>query len=265
MIDDDTATPTPGSRLTPAPEASPEPTAAGVPPAEEKAAVWEDFIDIFYAPSAVFERRKGRSPWPILAVVTAALAALMFAWQGALEPVMSLEMQRAMAEGGAQGGMSAEQMEQMGSMTRLFGWLAFVVSFPVMAMLTGLAAWGLTRMFGAAATFTTALLVVAYAQIVRTAQYGLGLLQTMVVDIAGWDSIHDASFSLARFLDQPDAGATLVALAARVDLFTLWATALIAIGLAVQTRLSRTSAWAVAGIVWALAALPALLGSTIGG
>src|SRR5688500_7351713 len=44
-----------------------EPISSPVP---EKAGVWEDFIDIFYAPSSVFARRANASVWPPLLVVT---------------------------------------------------------------------------------------------------------------------------------------------------------------------------------------------------
>src|SRR6266581_1903030 len=63
----------------------------------ERAAVWEDFIDIFYAPSKVFARRAMGSVWTPLLVVTLAISALIYVNSGVLEPMMSAEFDRAMA------------------------------------------------------------------------------------------------------------------------------------------------------------------------
>lgn len=229
------------------------------------AAVWEDFIDIFYAPTAVFERRRGWSAWPVLLVLTAVLVVLFLAFQRSLGPLMDLEMQRAAAEAAGQGELNPAQVEQMRSMGRIFGVIGFGVGFPVGVLVVALLAWALTRLFGAAATFAAVLGVVVYSQVVRVAQYVAVLLEAAVVDVNRYDSLHDLSFSLARFLDQPEASTTVVGLAARVDVFTLWATALVAIGLTVATGLSRGRAWAIAVLVWVAAAVPTILGGLLGG
>jgi hypothetical protein len=241
---------------------SPPPT----PPPEAPPAVWEDFIDIFFAPADVFERRKGWSAWPILLITTAVLVVLFIGWQNTLGPVMDVEMQRGMAEAMAENPeLGPEQIEQMRSMGRIFGPIGLALAFPFGVLITGLVGWGLARMFGAAASFATVFGVVVYSQIVRVLQYLAGILQAFVLDVEAMDSVHDVSLSAARFLDQPDASALVVNLAARVDVFTLWATALIAIGLAVTTKLSKGSAWAVAILIWLLAAVPTLIGPLMSG
>ena len=232
----------------------------------ETAGVWEDFIDLFFAPRSVFERRRGWSAWPVLLVLSALLVLLFMAWQEILGPVMQLEVQRATAEAMSHNPeLDAAQLEQMQSIGRLFGVIGMAVAFPLGILITAVVGWGLVGLFGGGAAFATVMGVVVYSQLVRVVQYVAGLLQALVMDVGSMDSVHDVSLSLARFLDQPGTSATLVDLAARVDVFTLWATALIAIGLSVATRLSRGSAWAVALIVWALAAMPTLLGGLIGG
>lgn len=245
----------------PTPDPSPDPTAGE--PTGPTPAVWEDFIDIWYAPAAVFERRKGWSAWPVLLVLTVVLVLLFVAWQRVLGPVMDVEMQRAAAGAMADQDLGPDQLEQMRSMGRIFGAIGMAIGFPFGVLMIALVAWALTRMFGAAATFATVLGIATYSQIVRVLQYVAGLFHSFVVDINRLDSIHDVSFSLARLLDQPETSSLTVNLAARVDLFTLWATALIAIGLRTAAGLSRGSAWAVALLVWLLAAVPALLGALV--
>src|SRR5438034_11446604 len=76
-----------------------EATAAAAPiiPAE-RASVWEDFIDIFYAPTQVFARRAAvGSVWIPLLVVTVAMSALIYVNSGVLEPMLSAEFDRNMA------------------------------------------------------------------------------------------------------------------------------------------------------------------------
>ena len=61
------------------------------------AAIWEDFIDIFYAPSSVFRRRENGSFFVPLAVVTVLCAALFYLNSGVLQPVFDAEFDRGMA------------------------------------------------------------------------------------------------------------------------------------------------------------------------
>ena len=231
------------------------------PTPEPPPAVWEDFIDIVFAPADVFERRKGWSAWPVLLVITAVLVVLFIGWQNTLGPVLDVEMQRGMAESMAENpDLGPEQIEQMRSLGRIFGPIGLALAFPIGVLLLGLMGWGLARVFGAAAGFKTVFGVMVYSQIVQVIRYLVGILQAFVLDVDRMDSVHDVSLSIARFIDQPEASALVVSLAARVDVFTLWATALMAIGLATATRLSKGSAWAVAIIIWLLAAVPTIIG-----
>ncbi len=235
-------------------------------PDSPRAALWEDFLDIFYAPFSVFQRRRDRSGWLILLIVTVILTLLFFAWQRSVGPVLDVEMDRTIAEAVTQNpDVDPQQFEAMRSMGPVASVVGFALAFPLGVVLAALVTWVLARLFGAAATFGTMLMVVAYAQIVRILGFVLGLLQATVFGVAGLDSIHDVGWSVARFMDQPEASAMALGLASRVDLFTLWATALIAIGLATVTRLARANAWIVAILVWLIAALPTLAGGLMGG
>src|SRR3954468_2886171 len=62
-------------------------------PSEAKpASRWEDFIDIFYTPSTVYERRKNQSPWPTLWIVTILLFVVTFLTFNAMSPVVENEL-----------------------------------------------------------------------------------------------------------------------------------------------------------------------------
>ena len=78
-----------------------------------------------------------------------------------------------------------------------------------------------------------------------------------MMDEASLTSRYKVSLGIGRFLD-PD-NAMLLALVGRLDVFTLWITALIAIGIKVMTKASTGQAAAGAVIVWLVGALPTLI------
>jgi hypothetical protein len=53
----------------------------------------------------------------------------------------------------------------------------------------------------------------------------------------------------------------MIALASRVDLFTIWVTVLLAIGLHVVGKVSRQQAAIAAAITWVVGALPVVFGA----
>ena len=67
------------------------------PVAAPRAAIWEDFIDIFYAPSAVFRRRETGNFFIPLAVITILCGVLFYLNSGALQPMFDAEFDRGMA------------------------------------------------------------------------------------------------------------------------------------------------------------------------
>ena len=56
--------------------------------------VWEDFVDIFYAPSHVFARRQNGSFWIPMLVVTLLVGTVYFLTSGAMQPIIDAEFNR---------------------------------------------------------------------------------------------------------------------------------------------------------------------------
>ncbi|MDQ6887191.1 MAG: YIP1 family protein [Gemmatimonadota bacterium] len=223
------------------------PTTGNTPPA--KTSVWEDFIDIFYAPSQVFARRINGSAFIPIAVVTLLLVVLYYASKGVMSPIFEGEYRR-----GAEAAMrknariTPEMMEKGKAMAQTFGGLFLLVITPVVILLTGVVTWLVGKLFDSEQTIRSAIVVAAYANIVRVVGFIVATIQATVMDPAGLNSQYSVSLSLARFVD-PDTTAmpTLVALG-RVDLFTIWLTALLVIGLIVTGRVPRGKA-IVAGVI----------------
>src|SRR5688572_23187809 len=93
------------------------------------AAVWEDFLDIFYAPSSVFARRQHGSFWIPMLVVTLLLGVLVFVNSGVNERMMEAEMARGMARADDPR-VNEEAMAQMRGITATIGKISAVLSTP---------------------------------------------------------------------------------------------------------------------------------------
>jgi len=69
------------------------------------------------------------------------------------------------------------------------------------------------------------------------------------------------SLGVGRFLDPDTVSPLLLAVVGRIDVITIWITALIAIGLCVTGRIPMRKAAIAAAIVWCVGALPLILGA----
>jgi hypothetical protein len=242
------------------PDSSPSPGPTAAP--AEPASVWEDFIDIFFTPARVFRRRENGS-WTIpMLVVTLALTILAFTNSGVLTPMIDAEFQRqseiAMRKNPQ---ITMEQMESMrgiGEKIQKFGTLVLV---PVTIFVVGFMTWLVAKLVDARQEFHAALVVAAYSQVPRVIQSILIGVQGLLVDPAQLTSRFSLDIGPARFLDPDATSQVTLAMLNRLDLFTIWVTILLAIGVYATGRVSKQRA-AVAGLLfWIVGSIPALMGA----
>jgi hypothetical protein len=234
-------------------------TATEAPAPASHASLWEDFLDIFYAPREVYARRRDAGFGLVLLIVTVLMAALFFAAQGPLADAFAAEFRRGMAQAGAAGQqMTPEQMEGARRMGSIFGSLAVLVGVPLGVVLIGLALWGLGKLFGSVATAGMAILVVTYAQFPRVLQTVVLLLQGLLFNPP---SLAGTSLGPARFFDPDTTSAVLMATLMRLDVFYLWSTVLIAIGAQVLGRVPKAQSYLLAALVWAIGGIVPLVGA----
>ena len=228
------------------------------PVAAEPAAVWEDFIDIFYAPSAVFARRQHGSFWIPLSVVTLLMGALFFMNSGVLQPMMDAEFNRQMAAAIRNNPerMTPENIERFRQIGTRIGQVAIFLFGPITICAVGCAVWAAGKLFEARQSFTAALVVAAYAYVPRVLEQVLNGVQGLLLDSGQLNGRFRLSLGLGRFLDPDTASPLVIAMAGRVDLFTIWITVLLAIGLSVTGHVSRRRAAMAAVLVWVAGALP---------
>lgn len=229
---------------------------------DSSAGIVEDFIDIFYQPATVYDRRRSSSAWIPLIAVTLVVGIGYLASAGAMQPLLDAEFERGMrAAMEANPSMTPEMMQQGRAVGEVMAKVGAFVGTPLSIVFVGLALLLAGKLVDAKQSAGASIMIAAYAFVPRIVAAVLMPIQLRFVDPASLDGMYRLSAGPARFLD-PDASAPmLVAVAGRLDLFVLWSTALLAIGISVVGRVSRGSGWVAAGIVWLLGALPALWGA----
>jgi hypothetical protein len=231
-------------------------------PESKPAAWWEDFIDIFYAPSQVFARRVRAGFGVPMLVVTVLIALIAFANSGVLQPIMDAEFSRATAAAMRKNPqVTAEMMQQGRGFAEVIARFGAVIFVPVGIFLTGLALWVCGKLVDAKEELGQAIMVAAYSFVPRVLEGVVTGIQGLIVDPATLDGRFRLSLGVGRFLDPDAASPVLLALVGRLDVFTIWVTVLLAIGLSVTGRIPRVRAAIAAALVWLLGALPALLGA----
>jgi hypothetical protein len=244
-------------------------TAPITAPPAERAAMWEDFLEIFIKPAAVFERRKASGFIVPLLVLTVVFGLLFFGLKGAFQPIMQAENARAIAKVIAKNPQLTEEMRdamtQRAASTGKFAPLFAALFLPVAVLLVGLASWAAGKVVGAAVSLGAATMIATYSYFPRLLELLVGGAQALLLPEDQLVGRSSTSLGLARPLDPDTTSSMVMALALRVDVFTLWITFLIAVGLRVVGKVPMSRALAAAAIVWVLGALPGVLGALVSG
>ena len=236
-----------------------------VEPTPGKAGLWEDFVDIFYAPSTVFARRSNGQWGKALLFLIIVGTVLFFLTKNSLQAAMDAEFARRSADMIRKNpNLTQEQLSGGRAFFDNFGFLFYGVGQTLAVLFTGIALWLVGKLFDAKESVAAALMVATYSEVPRLVQILTNAAQGLFMPQEKLTSINAVSFSLARFMDPDQNSAVMLALASRVDLFTIWITVLLAIGLSVVGKIPRQQAAIAAAIVWLLGAVPALLGALRG-
>lgn len=232
------------------------------PAATPRAAIWEDFIDIFYAPGAVFRRRENGSVFIPLAVVTILCGVLFYLNSGALQPVFDAEFDRQMSFVMRQNpNIPPEAVDRMRSIGMRFQQVGMLVFIPLAIFGVGVTTWLSGKLVDAKQTFRAAMIVAAYAYAPRILDTVLHGIQGLFLDPAQLDGRFRLSLGVGRFLDPDTVSPLLLAVVGRIDVITIWITVLVAIGLCVTGRVPMRKAAIAAAIVWVVGGLPLIFGA----
>ncbi len=229
------------------------------PPAS-KSGLFEDLIEVPFAPTKVFDRTRAAKAMKY-AVVTAVIAGvIMFATKNLLQPWFDAQGDLALAQAAAKG---TPVPEAAANAVRTSTSWSLVAGLPLV-MLVGPFLNAALLLFGAMLMKVK----VSYSQLAVIATLGgvprlLGVIampiQALLLNGENAKSLADLSLGPARFLDATTMSPALVSLASQFDVFRLWQLALIAIGVAVVGRVSMSTAAVVTLVMAAVAAILQLL------
>lgn len=222
--------------------------------ASKAPSIWEDFIDIFTSPSEVFARRQNGN-WFVPMVVVTVICCLIFVGTKSLtQPVFDAEYARATAAAmRANPQVTAAQMQKGKAIFDTFQVVFFLVGIPIGIFFVGLLLWLIGKLFDSTMNLGGGLLVASYAAFPKIFQFIAGALIAFFSDPSSLTSATKISVSPAHFLDVSNTSLIVLTLLARIDLFTIWCTILLGIGLSVIGKISRSKAMTAAFIVWILA------------
>lgn len=232
--------------------------ATAAAPTPSKAGLWEDFVDIFYQPSQVFERRRdGKFGMAFLAFVVLS-GILFFALHNGLAPIFDAEMAKAAAAMAAKNPqITPDQIAAQQGVMEKFGPIFFVIALPIGILISGVLLWVAGKIVGASVAFAGAMMIATYSQFPRIVEMVLNAIQGLLLSPESITSRYSVQIGVARFLGA-DANPFLLAILGGLDLFTIWVVVLMAIGLSVVARVSRSTAAIAAIIVWVVTLIPAL-------
>lgn len=211
---------------------------------------WGRPLGVLVSPQATFRSLAARPSWlpPLLILLLLFIAAQALAMQridmeAAVRDAMEKQNQP----------IDEEQVATYAAMQSKIGLACNVVIFPAALLALAAIFWGLANVAGGEIDFKRSLAVTAHGLMPNAVSSLLTIpviLGRQEIDVAeaqhGLLASHLAAFAPA------DAPAWLVALLARVDVFSLWTLALLVVGFAVVARLSKGAAVGVVALLWLL-------------
>ena len=229
------------------------------PPAPATTPLWEDFLDIFTSPSAVFERRKDDPaffvPWIVFVV---AIAVLVLGGWSLLEDVYRADQMRGVEKYiASHPDLPANVVEQMRSGGPGAGFVKYII--PVAAgfivLLVGLVTWVSGKIVGAKTQMGQAFMIAAYAFFPKILGAVASIVLVLVLPETMLTTASHLTLGPAIALDPATTSPALLAFATRLDVFTIWTTVLIALGLKVTGGIDTQKAIIAGVVIWLIGAL----------
>ena len=238
-----------------------EPSSVAAPTASAppKGSFWEDLIDIYLSPTAVFRRNQNKSVWPPLLFVALAIGVIFFFTFNTLQPIFDAEFAKGIAKAGPQAQQAPpEAVEKIKNASLNVTRYGLSVIMLVTVFVLGAVSWVLGKLVGSAQTFHAALVVAAWSYMPRVLGSVIGGVQGLLMDPASLTSQLSISLSPARFMAPDTPNPLVYQFLGRFDLITIWITILLAIGLYVTGKVSKGRAATFGVLIWLVGALPVL-------
>lgn len=230
------------------------PTAAS----PEQSSIFEDLIDVFFAPAAMFARRAGRSPWLPFLLVSILLVGMYFVNIGNMQGIFDREVERAVAQAVEKNpNMTEAQVIGMRRITEASMKWGALVFMPIILLLLALATLVVGKLVGGTLGYGTALMIASFAYMPKLVDFALVAVQALIFGTASYVGRYQFSLGVGRFLDS-SGNQGLYNFLGRMDLITIWVTVLLAIGLVHAAKVPKSKAVGAGVLLWCIGALPAV-------
>jgi hypothetical protein len=144
---------------------------------------WEDFIDIFYAPSSVYARRANSGFGIPMLVVTVLIGVITLANSGVMQPILDAEFARGTAAAMKQNPQITPEMMAKGrALGETLARIGAFIIIPIAMFVTGLVLWIVGKFFDAKQTLAAAIMVASYAYVPRILENVLNGVQGLLMD-----------------------------------------------------------------------------------
>jgi hypothetical protein len=197
-----------------------------------------------------------------LLIATVLFALIILGTKSLIQPVFDAEMTRQTAQVlKAHPEVTAEQIQKQMAMGQKIAPVFIIIAIPISIILTGLVLWFVGKIFEATETAQTAMMVATYAFFPRILGTVVGAVIAALSSPERLNGAAKLTVGLGALLDPDKSSPVLLALLTRVDVFVIWQTILLAIGLQVTGKVSKTNSYIAAALVWLIGALPTILGA----
>ncbi len=218
----------------------------------------DDYMDVFVSPTKLFTRRSDGKFGQALLVLVVLSAIVFFATKTAMAPIMDAEFTKGMAGAmKSNPNMTPEQIEAAKKFGTAFAPIFILIAISVSPFILGFFIFLVTKVVGGTLGYIQGVTIATFAFFPRIVEGVVGAVQALLMDESKLTSRLSISLGAGRFMDTAS-NPYILALAGRIDVFTIWVTALIAIGIKVIAKVSTGQAVAASVIIWFIGALPVL-------
>ena len=229
-----------------------------------KGSVFEDVLEVLWAPGKVFDRSRAKSVGMYILVLTAITLVIVLATKGLIQPYVDANFDLQMQQMAAKGKPMPLEAVAAAQKFAGYGFIATgVLLIPIGAVLTGLLVWIGGKIASANFSYGQAMLIATLASVPRVLSFIATAVQGAMVDPQSIRSFSDAALGAARFVDPVTTSPALIAMLSNLDLFNIWQLIIMAVGISVIGRVERSAGVVGALVAWgigvALTVVPALL------
>lgn len=210
---------------------------------------WGRLIAVLVSPIRTFQSIAERPTWVVPLVV---LVALTLAANAVVFPRVDMaEVIRDATEAQGQQ-LSDEQIEQFAGIQGKLAFGCAVLLPPIGYLVIALILMAAFNLLGGEIKYPASFSVTLHSMMPWAVASVLTLPVALAQESIGFETLRTESILAANaaWLAPPDVGPVLLALLIRLDVFSLWALVLLALGFAAAAKVSRAKAAAVVAVLW---------------